>query len=830
MFSSGDRTRPVNSDDDPGDDGARDLDLQEGSSIEMEAELERVVPAKDDEPDTTITKPRLQPQLSSSALSGRQSAKKSNKESRSEQGSKIISTSKQHRKTDQQSAMESGVAQIANIGSIISSTFGVFNDRFSKFDDILEQSTRRTEEISGESRSQMNKISFLKNAVDGMQDQMMEMISSVQQLQVNVAEALNQKKSEEAVQAEKVAISDREETLAKHEQIEIQATALKQQRDELLDRIMDLEREIQLIKTRPVQPEGIPSGDAVTAEVASIASVALSKQRDELQISVSGLEKKIDEHEALLHNTRLTIVNLDIAAIAEDKVVGIQHLSIKLKKIDFGDEPLEDGSESEVISSKWEPALPPQDVGVATDVFSEKKKTPRVSIAAAVNNEAMQLMAESIAKMREDAAIDRETAAATIEEMNQRILELENVVATHNGNNVAQVRDINERLLDLQDGVQSAAGATTAIKRLQLSMNDVIAEVDELKYKESSPNDDVVSSGQQIGGHPQGPPDHLNTASLLLDIEINSVKNKLLNLRDDLDNGLDTYADAHAGDPEGTDAFESPFIARVAEFADRLDNVILSFYPKETPEATLLALFYPLDALTIELESLFELDQQSVSMMGITFDDVTAEGSNRNVRDTMRHVWEASLPLLDHRVNKITMRRRLTALEGIVRNKADVVGITVLEAELRRLISSKADHKELLSIASKKVSLGELQRLKDQLMKQIVSIRGFEYSQSGTSGPVIGTPRDRSGEGGLTSAEGLEMSAEMKQLGRRFDILHSFHEDLAAQCGAYVPREEVEQALRALLGEMKIMKGNSISPDLLGESLKTKANAAEVQK
>jgi hypothetical protein len=361
-------------------------------------------------------------------------------------------------------------------------------------------------------------------------------------------------------------------------------------------------------------------------------------------------------------------------------------------------------------------------------------------------------------------------------------------------------------------------------------MNDVIAEVDELKYRSSVA--DSMEKIEQTG--PSGNQDHLGTASLLLDIEINSVKQKLLELRDDLDNGLDTYADAHAADPEGSEAFESVFIARVAEFADRLDNVIMSFQARETPEQTLIALFQPLDALTIELEVLFELDQQSVASMGITFDDVTAEGSSRNVRDTMRLVWDVSLPLLDHRVNKITMRRRLTALEEVTKGKADTAGINALEAELRRLVTAKADQKELLMIASKKVSLGELQRLKDQLMKQIVSIRGYEYSNTG-GGEGGQSPREG---GSVTSSAPVhrntentsEMNVELKQLVRRFEILHSFHEDLAEKCTGFVPREEVEQALRALLGEMKLMKSNTISPDLLRESLKSKASVIEVQK
>jgi hypothetical protein len=70
----------------------------------------------------------------------------------------------------------------------------------------------------------------------------------------------------------------------------------------------------------------------------------------------------------------------------------------------------------------------------------------------------------------------------------------------------------------------------------------------------------------------------------------------------------------------------------------------------------------------------------------------------------------------------------------------------------------------------------------------------------------------------------------LKKLTRRFDILHNLQEDLIGQCEKLVPREEVEQALRALLNELKTIKNNSVTSDVLKESLKAKANAAEVQK
>ena len=758
-----------------------------------------------------------------------------------------VSTRQHQLNTEEESTIVSGVAQIANIGSIISSTFAVFNDRFARFDSILVENTRFSDEITGDSRAQRQKISHVIKSMNAMQDQINAIAASVHRIEIQIGASKESDRAKDAVEVtvtekDEDILREREITLEKELLAEEKSEDLKQERDKVRSRITDLEKEMHGVKLNPTELDIDSSVTSSAPNDTFVVSAALTEQKEELLRIVSILDEEIDENEKAPKVFRQLLPAQDIhlrldeefLPNSEDKhQVSERGDSIlrNLSKLDLF-EKYELSADSQEVSSERDSIQPTQSThksaGTAIEPLLPINDDVIASIAA--NNEAIEVMMGIVNQLREEAVLDRKLAAKNKEALSQCVAEIKCAAELNSGNFMAKLRDVNERLIDYQEGSQSGPGSTLAVKRLQVALNDVIAEVDDLKYKGPAQNGDSSLVDQHMGGQQQGSQDHVNTANLLLQIEITSVKNKLLGLRDDLDSGLDSYADAHATDPEGSEAFESPFIARVAEFADRLDNVILTFYSKETPEATLIALFHPLDALTIELEALFELDQQSVISMGITFDDVTAEDNGRSVRDTMRLVWEASLPLLDHRVNKITMRRRLTALEAAVRSKADATVVSSLEAELRYMIAAKADQKELLSIMSKKVSIGELQRLKDQLMKQIVSIRGFEYSQVGTLNLPAGSREEGIIEGGLTSAQGLEMSSELKQLGRRFDILHSFHEDLVTQCTGYVPREEVEQALRALLGEMKIMKGNSITADLLGESLKTKANTSEVQK
>jgi hypothetical protein len=760
-----------------------------------------------------------------------------------------------------QNQMESGVAQIANIGSIISSTFGAFNEKFARYDNILENEGYKTDNIGEEFMKQKKSVSGLQQTVNDIQEQMKSVISAVQQLEARVSASGIQGESIAALlvpdpeieaRARKLSVemlAQKEDMSEKEQQqlidAEFQADILRKERAELIIRIGDLETEMKLVR-RPSFKVDLGS---LLDGGAPMNKVDLVSQRDLHVEEKSEIEKKIDA----IEETMLRISSRPGTAKKPDLLVIDEDLAIEV-------EPIEPLTEQQILQQKLDSAIamssvksmkelqeaiqmqaialeetqaqePREPINARKSMDSIPVAGTAVSSAVTDRHEvAIEELQTIVANLSTTLTAERQSFAEQKEKSTSRITQLESNITTNNVNYLAHIKDLAERLQDLQDGAQSSLGTSLAIKRLQLAMNDVIAEVDELKYRSSVA--DSMEKIEQTG--PSGNQDHLGTASLLLDIEINSVKQKLLELRDDLDNGLDTYADAHAADPEGSEAFESVFIARVAEFADRLDNVIMSFQARETPEQTLIALFQPLDALTIELEVLFELDQQSVASMGITFDDVTAEGSSRNVRDTMRLVWDVSLPLLDHRVNKITMRRRLTALEEVTKGKADTAGINALEAELRRLVTAKADQKELLMIASKKVSLGELQRLKDQLMKQIVSIRGYEYSNTG-GGEGGQSPREG---GSVTSSAPVhrntentsEMNVELKQLVRRFEILHSFHEDLAEKCTGFVPREEVEQALRALLGEMKLMKSNTISPDLLRESLKSKASVIEVQK
>jgi hypothetical protein len=725
--------------------------------------------------------------------------------------------------------IDSGVAQMANIGAVISSTFVAINEKFSSLDSLVHKSLGADNFLREELRNQKLDIGSLKLAVDYIMDKLKEVLFSLKISGRNdgfpIAAAIaEQSHTEPPSLSGKAEIAESIAPLSRFLGDENGNPVSRP------DRYNDT-----LIESIDLSPETLTDVDFIL------------DSKLELLASVGNI------HDKRYVNSRPVILNLNLASVSDNEVSGIQHLSIALQSIDDGNVE-KPNSQSELISSSWEPLLPDTSrdrhgllSGVSSRSSDRINEAIHISATFAIENlqghmhgydsarssgagtgtayrapiSAMEsnrstgddTLREGEKERKTERETGRDWSAMEIEAMKSRIAKLESDAVVSSSDMEAQVRDLSEQLNDTQEGVKSALQSSSALQRLHLSLADITSEINELKGREAA-----------LALSKEAENDSVRNGGFLLELELNYAKKMLLNLREDLDLGLDRYADAHAADSERDETFESPFIVRISELADGLDSIISQCQIKESAEATLCSLYRPLDVLSVEVEALLEMDKISAESKGVTFDDVTAAGKSRRVRDTMRKVLETCLPLLDRKVTKITMRRRLTALERIVSSKADVSSSMSMEGELRAMMASKVDQTDLLSITSKKVSLGEHERLKDQLMKQIVSIRGFDSSSSSSSSGSIAQQRFEGDGGNAADPSAIEM------LARRFEILFTFHEDLAAQCRSYVPREEVEQALRALLAEMKVMKNNSVTPDTFADSLSTKASASEVQR
>ena len=705
-------------------------------------------------------------------------------------------------------SLDAGVEQLAQLGTIISSTFGAVRQRF---DEVLEQSEQRAGDVVGEFDKQKETLTSLERSVttlnadvEALRAHVGTLVGSVQDLTVKCDDVAT------------TAIATAKEAAMSAATAAATAAAAAQK-----------------------QAEAEANAPPIDGDAAAAAAAAVPGDFDErVQAAVAPLVERIDKLESLLAQQLL---------FNDDLTEGFKQIEAEIKAItpaptgDPAAPPTRPASArllvSRPVSARPLSALPPpssvstideekiRDLLAEMSLVSSQKAIEGAAETAQLRDDTAQLRARLTA-LEDDFKEQKESTQYTQKFTENQIADLEASVVETNRSCTGQVQDLAALVAAVQEAAQAAQAYGAAIKRIQNSMNDAAADIDEIKYKQAFAQDGDYPGGQNQSNAQK---DALGGAAgngAVIDAELAALKQRLMDLRDDLDTGLDAFADAHAADPEGSEAFESEFIAKVAEFADHLDGVVMAFDRKGPPDTVLDGVFRPLDLLTIEMEQLFELDKASVTAMGITFDDLTPEESTRPLRNTLQSVFKMSLPVLDYRVDKITIRRRVEKLETLVRDKADVYLLSELEHELRGAVNAKADRQELLTIASKKVSIGELQRLKDQLMKQIVGLRGEDHAaakaQATSGATAVGSI--------MSSAEMQEYAAELKRLKERFDVFHNLHEDLATQCDLYVPREEVEQALRALLNEMKLMKTNSVAPDHMKEALKLKANNAEVQK
>jgi predicted metal-dependent enzyme (double-stranded beta helix superfamily) len=766
--------------------------------------------------------------------------------------------------------VSTGVSQLANFGSILSSTLGAFNKNIHRLEEFQNKSGASLSDIGHKFESQRKIINDLGVEVEDIKLNVDEILRKIQLLEREIASRIDDSNAHM-----------QKEIMVQRTTAKIELNNMKQSIHNSMNETLELFARLQGdLNKNPITAMTGLSDNEMVAKIAErlgkIESALSVQSRFNEQMSravendglmqlhsFEAVHQQISALETSLKQTKTENYNLKVAL--EDVKT---QLSKALKGQSRGSRPdsavavLHPGQESvlgkleevgQALADGLAARIPVNGVVIGDDTVAI---TP-VEMGHMSPPESKVELVQEVVHVADEGLLRRiddiESMLNTIQEelrtqrhgFGSRFEKMECSLDLFSDTNNAGIREVAERLTEIQDIVQTFSGSSVAIKRLQMAMNDVIADVDELKFQQNNREpEDINDVLQRVGTN--GSSDGSSGSGFNLSQQLATVKQKWREFREDLDNGLDYFADVHASDPEGSEALESVFIHRLAAFADRLDSVLFAFdQPSgKSSDSVLDTLFQPLDALTVEVDTLMELDRVGRTSMGITFDDVTNNKSGgKNIRDELRKVYEASLPLLDQRVDKITMRRRIQRLENLVVQKSDKTQMAATEQELRRLLAAKADQQDFLKVASKKVSLGEMAQFKDQVMKQIIALRGYEYERVPFSPDASTTS---TGEGMMAHAEhkiegevktprrpgssGGEMATHVSHLSERFDILHKRHQELTTQCTTYVPREEVEQALQAILAEMRQMKNNSISPDVLKESLQTKANAAEVQR
>lgn len=347
---------------------------------------------------------------------------------------------------------------------------------------------------------------------------------------------------------------------------------------------------------------------------------------------------------------------------------------------------------------------------------------------------------------------------------------------------------------------EHAFTSTKNMETLNKSLAHIRSELETLKNKEPDQ-----------GGGKRG---HASTLEM-----ISTAKQMWKKLLGDINVGLDNLH-VHALEFDD-DKADQHLIPSLSSFRALLLSCLPAFEPLATPEATLEVLYPKLEKLAAEAERLIQIDQDArlPESLGVSFDDLLCADRTYNLAEHINAVCEFSARILDEKVQKIALKRRLDNVEQLVKLKAESGDILDLERDLRGLIASKADVRDVEGILGKKASVAELQQFREMVFNQIEDLRA-----GNGGGAVIGLSSSRvwdreAGDGAGTG-----------ELGKRFELLYRQFQDLMAHCASFVPREEIEAALHTVLTEVKAVKSSYVDAVTLREKLKKKADSSDLDK
>jgi len=159
--------------------------------------------------------------------------------------------------------------------------------------------------------------------------------------------------------------------------------------------------------------------------------------------------------------------------------------------------------------------------------------------------------------------------------------------------------------------------------------------------------------------------------------------------------------------------------------------------------------------------------------------------------------------------------------------KAEAAKVQAIEQELRLMNNNKIDTKDFHDKLGKLATGAELAKLHSFVLENI-SRNSYAYQGNSSSG----NNKSETGEkgDGLTAATELKGSPEYMSLLNRFEALSHQTAEVQMNCESFVLREEVHEALKAVIDELRQLKKSAVNYTLFTEGLKTKADVIEVER
>ena len=264
------------------------------------------------------------------------------------------------------------------------------------------------------------------------------------------------------------------------------------------------------------------------------------------------------------------------------------------------------------------------------------------------------------------------------------------------------------------------------------------------------------------------------------------------------------------------------FFTAAKELSYAIEDALDDFNPRETLDATMIKLFPSLDKMHEMAEKLIAMDEKArlSQSLDYCFDDMLCSDLTPSLRGLIAEVVTASLPVLDEGVHKIRIQRKLNHLVKDVEKKADQVFVDEHEHETRRMLQNKVDQTDFMTITSKMATASELQRIQNSIADGHGgggSGGGFRHGNSSSDYPEH-------------SMKPLTEQPEFTTLLERFNTLATKQLDLEARSDKLVPKEEVHEALKAIVAEIKNLRKNCVLLPVFREGLKGKADVHDMER
>ncbi|RYG64633.1 hypothetical protein EON64_13580 [archaeon] len=268
------------------------------------------------------------------------------------------------------------------------------------------------------------------------------------------------------------------------------------------------------------------------------------------------------------------------------------------------------------------------------------------------------------------------------------------------------------------------------------------------------------------------------------------------------------------------DREQKQFFKLSLELVSVLDTSIEDFVPRESLDATLKTLYPTLLKIYDQAEVLLDMDTKArrSTSLDYCFDDIICSDLSTSLKNYVKEAVQASMPILDECIHKVSLHKQLKRALELLEQKADRATLHHADQDIRNLIAHKVDHQEFIAVTTKLASSTEVQRLQAQITDRLSSAGG-----TAMHGSVVAT-------GGEGAQVVLTEQPEFISMQERFGALSNKLVDLQQNQGELVSKEEVHEALKAIIGEVKNIRRNCVMLPVFKEGLKLKADAIELER